>query len=390
MISSDPYPAENARSLVTADFALVLAAQCAFGLGWSTHLIQPKFLAVALSDSPATIGRVMAAGGFATVLSIPIVARLMDGPSRRRMFRAGALLLLLTSAGYLTVDHMTGLVYLLQAGIGVSYVVAFNAAASTAADLAPKERLGQAIGLLAAANVATNAISTALAEYLASLYGWRAAFGASMGFAVLALALSSTIREARAPVSRIPDFRSIVALARGPLGVVFFVSSLAGACFSAIFLFHQPFAIALGAKRVAPFFAGFTTSAVAVRVFFGSIGDRFGAGRVARIALAGYIVVSLAMSALHVGALSLYGLAFGLAHGIFYPNLNAHGVRLVSESMRGRVMTVYGGSFSAGTAAGTLAWGAIAEHVGFGAIFLVSAGLAALGVVVLHFAEATR
>ncbi len=70
MPSTDPSTKTAPLRLLTQKLVLVLAAQSAFGLGWSTHLVQPKFLAVELGASPGTIGRVMAVGGLATVLSI--------------------------------------------------------------------------------------------------------------------------------------------------------------------------------------------------------------------------------------------------------------------------------------------------------------------------------
>ena len=65
-----------------------------------------------------------------------------------------------------------------------------------------------------------------------------------------------------------------------------------------------------------------------VRLFFGSLGDRYGHRRVSRIAMVAYGTVALLTGWLRVGYLWAYGFAFGCAHGVLYPTLSTDGVHV--------------------------------------------------------------
>jgi MFS family permease len=386
--TEDPTP--RARPFFSErSFWLVLTAQTAFGLGWSTYLILPKFLAAELGADAASIGRVSAMSGFAAVTAIPVVIALIDRIGRRPLFQMGCLLVVALALGFTAVDRLGALVYVLQAAVGSAFVLAFNASATMITDFAPPERLGQAIGILGAANMATNAVSTIAAEQLAHSVGWRAAFQLSAAMGVVGLLISLWIREKPREAARSQLAGRDEKKPLGPLLRVLLVGCLAGAPFSAMFTFQQPYALELGAQQVSVFFAGFTFSSVAVRVFFGSLGDRHGRRGVACAAMVGYAVISLLTTKLQVGWLWAYGIGFGLAHGVFYPTLNALAVELAAERARGRVITLFNGAFNAGYGLSTLLWGLVAGSRGYPALFLLAAGVS-LGSAVLLVAGVKR
>src|SRR5688572_20790611 len=140
-----------APSWVTRDVVLILIAQMVFGFGWSLYLLTPKFLATALHAGPEVIGRSAAAAGVAGLLTVPFAARGLDRLGRKLFFRAGALLVVLLSFGFLQVREVSPLVYVLQGCVSAAFVLSFNAAATLLADFAPPARLGQAIGWLGGA-----------------------------------------------------------------------------------------------------------------------------------------------------------------------------------------------------------------------------------------------
>ena len=364
-------------------FWLVLTAQTAFGLGWSVYLILPKYFATALGADAASIGHVSAMSGFAAVTAIPVVIALIDRVGRRPLFQMGCLLLVALALGFTQVDRLGPFVYLLQAAVGSAFVLAFNASATMITDFAPPERLGQAIGILGAANMATNAISTIAAEHLAHGVGWDAAFQLSAVMGIVGLLLSLWVRERPRVVPRTEPAGRSEAKPLGPLLRVLLVGALAGAPFSAMFTFQQPYALELGALQVSAFFAGFTFASVAVRVFFGSLGDRVGRRLVSCAAMVGYAVIALLTTRLQVGWLWAYGIGFGLAHGVFYPTLNALAVELAAERARGRVITLFNGAFNAGYGLSTLLWGFVADRRGYPMLFLLAAAVSLWAAVLL-------
>jgi MFS family permease len=370
-------------TLWTRRVVTILGAQLAFGLAWSAYLVQPKFLAGALHANPDQMARVAMMSPVAAIAMIPVTVALMDRVSRVWIFRGGLLMLLAASVGYTTIHQLTPLLYLLQGAVGASYSLAYNASAAAVADEAPRQRLGEAIGLLGASNVVTNAIATTLAESLAHAFGWTAAFEASGILAVIALLLSLRLEDRKAG-QRASAAVPITPYLRGPFGTILVGAALMGAAFSAMFTFHQPYVLLLGGKSVSPFFIGFTVAAVGMRLLFGSLGDRYGHRHVSRLAMTAYGLVAFATAWLRVGYLWAYGFAFGAAHGVLYPTLSTDGVHAAPDGARGRALALYGGAFNVGVAAATFGWGKIAEALGFPAVFFAAAGVSFLGVFVLR------
>ena len=117
---------------------MLLCGQTTFGLGWSTYLILPKFFATELGADAASIGRVSAMAGFASVTGIPVVIALIDRIGRRPLLQLG-----LPAAGRCCRSALpessgsTRCVFVLQACVGAAFVLAFNASATLVTDLAP-------------------------------------------------------------------------------------------------------------------------------------------------------------------------------------------------------------------------------------------------------------
>jgi DHA1 family tetracycline resistance protein-like MFS transporter len=146
-------------------------------------------------------------------------------------------------------------------------------------------------------------------------------------------------------------------------------AALLGMAFMAMFAFHQPYALSLGAERVGSFFVGFTVAALAMRLGLGGLGDRFGHRPVAMFAILLYAMVPFSMSGLSTEVLWMYGAGLGVAHGIVYPTLTALATERAPPETRGRIIGAYSGSFQSGTTLGSLAWGHVAAGAGYPRVF---------------------
>jgi MFS family permease len=378
-------PNEAPVRWVTRDVVRILFTQLVFGFGWSLYLLIPKFLAAELHAPPDVIGRIGAMGGVAGLITIPFAARGLDRVDRRRYFRVGALFIVLVSIGFMQVHAVTPLVYLLQGGVSAAFVLSFNASAALLSDYAPPEKLGQAIGWLGGANVAMNAVSTMVAEPLADVYGWNAVFALGVLAGSAAFALSFQLRTAPARVAAAAG--AATAVPKPPqLGVatLLIAATLTGAVFIAVFGFVQPYALSLGASEVRGFFLGFTLAAVGGRLFLGGLGDRLGRRGVSAAMLAGYAFAALLMRELTVDLLIVYGFAFGSAHGILYPTLNALLLEILPDSRRGLGMVLYNGAFNLGSSLGSLGWGLLAKLQGYPAMYAVAAAHAFFAAGILY------
>jgi predicted MFS family arabinose efflux permease len=174
--------------------------------------------------------------------------------------------------------------------------------------------------------------------------------------------------------------------ARPGLATILIASGLAGVTFGAMFTFHQPYALSLGITRVSDFLVAYAIAAVFVRAVLGGVSDRLGRLRVAEYSLAVYGAAPIAMVLLGASGFSWIGALLGLAHGMFYPALNAVVVEGAEDDVRGKVMAVFNGAFNVGFSIGSLALGYVAEAAGYGLVFTLGgvASFAALALLALR------
>ncbi len=356
----------------TAEFAALLAATLVFGLAHSAYFLLPKYLELELHANPSEIGGISSLTWFANVALVGFVGIWVDRRGRLPFAFVGAALMTLTAAGFLAVDSLGPWLVFLRVAHGFAFTLFFVAASTLTADLAPPRRLGQALGIFGVMTVSTSALAPAASEWLANVAGWDAVFAATAGMAALSGLLLLAVRErphTRGETREIPGLRSV--FARPGMTPILLVSGLAGVTFGAMFTFHQPYALSLGISRVSDFLVAYSIAAVIVRGLFGGVADRLGRLQVARFALAIYGVSPIAMVLL--GAMSFWwiGALLGLAHGLFYPALNAVIVDGAEDDVRGKVMAVYNGAFNVGFSFGSLALGYVAQAAGYGLVFVL-------------------
>jgi predicted MFS family arabinose efflux permease len=105
---------------------------------------------------------------------------------------------------------------------------------------------------------------------------------------------------------------------------------------------------------------------------------------VASLVLYGCVVTATArLDALGGWSLALVGGGLGIAHGLFYPSLNALAVAGCGRDERGKVMAIFQAAFTIGFAGGSYPLGILAEHAGYPAVFLAGGLCAFTGVAVL-------
>jgi predicted MFS family arabinose efflux permease len=359
---------------VPAQLGALLAAVVTFGLAHSTYFLLPKFLALELAADPAEIGLYASATWLANVALVPFAGLWIDRRGRLPFAFAGAAILALTCAGFLAVTRLGPLLLALRVAHGFAFTFFFVATQTLAADLAPPQHLGRVLGYYGSGFVLTNAIAPALAERLAERAGWSWVFAATAFLALLSLGLLALVREHRPTPNgdepQVPGLRH--AFARAGFARILVVASLAGVAFAAAFTFHQPFALSLGIERVSDFLVAYSIAAVIVRGPFGSVADRAGRLQVTRFALVAYAVASFATMKLDSLGLVATGAAFGVAHGLFYPALNAAALERASMDVRAKVTGLFNGAFNVGFSLGSLGLGYVALGVGYPPVFALA------------------
>jgi MFS family permease len=355
--------------LYSPRFLLVLGLQFAFGLGYSSFLLLPKYLTEVHAADATSIGRIMAAAPLAAVVSMPVLGAYIDRFRRQRLMLASALACVTTSLGFAFVAELGPGIYLLRVLQGAAFASFMAAGATLVVEVVPKERLGQAIGLSGASNLVTNAIGPGLAEPLALGSGWRSVFLLCAACSLLAVVGTATLREPRRVALTSAGFPRLWERRR----IALFHSALVtGLGFGTVITFYQPLALALGITHVRSLFIGYTAAALGVRVFFGAWLDRIERRRLALLSSLVYALVVFATAGLRAGWLLPLGVALGLAQGTLYPIGSALLFESAEPQHRGALMTYYSGSFNLGIVFATLGLGALAGQIGYRPVFVVA------------------
>ena len=369
--------------LLTSTFALLLLTTAIVGLSFSTYFLLPKFLAVELAADAATIGAVSAAALLSSVVFMPIVGVQVDHHGRRPFACAGALLLAISCAGMLFVDRVGPLLWAVRVAQGAAFPLFYVSLSTIATDIAPRPRVGQAIGLFGGVMIATNALGPALAEWGAARFSWNAVFATTVLAALAAAALAWILPDMHRPRAR-ADATTMRTLVKRPgMLRVLVITALTGWSFASMFTFHQPWALANGFERVSLYLAGFAGAAMVMRVGLGGLADRLGRLQVARMSLLLYIFAPLSLVWLPWFGLLATGALLGVSHGLFFPALNAVAVDLATDHERGKAMAAYNGAFNVGFASGSYLMGYLAIATGFPAIFVSAALICAIAFALL-------
>src|SRR4051812_36272947 len=132
--------------LFTRPYLQLLGMQAAYGFSFSMFFLLPKYLAAA-GESSSRIGFVMGGYGVACLATIPFLQVLVARLGRRGALMAATLSLALAGAAFALIQPVGLAAVFLRASEGVTWTIMFSTAGALTAELAPRGRLAQAIGL---------------------------------------------------------------------------------------------------------------------------------------------------------------------------------------------------------------------------------------------------
>ena len=224
---------------------------------------------------------------------------------------------------------------------------------------------------------------------LAQRFGWVSTFWAGAVLALLGLVAMAQAGEDADPVGHSLAWRDVVRIGRVPLLVV--TSLLATltqySSFATTYGFTPVYAAELGASRAD---LGWLTAAVQipytlVALAAGHLSKQLGE-RVVVVGAALIMALTTLITPLisGLGLLALTRVGYGIGQGLIYPTLMGLGIRAVPQSERASAMGIFQAVYALGMFGGPAISGLIADHLGLGAMFLVTGGLS-LGTALLAF-----
>ena len=364
----------------TPDFVFATLANFANAFGMQMLVATLPVYVISLGGNQADAGLVSGALAFTALLFRPLVGWLTDAWRRRPLVLIGTSCYGFASIFYLLAGSIPFLlVGRFVHGFGLScYTTAANA---YVADIAPRKRRAEAVGLFAAAQALGLILGPVIGFVLIDASGFRHMFYFAAGLAFTAFAISLLARERRhaSEIKNRPWSLRTGVVAFEALPVAWMALCM-GMSFGTISAFISIFAQSRGIQNPGFFFMVQAIALLVARTFAGRLADR--RGRAAAI-VPGIIAMAAALALLplasgfpyFVVSASLFGLGFGAAQ----PATMALLIDRVRPEQRGLATGTYFTGFDAGISIGSILLGLVSQYWGFGAMWLISAACTLLG-----------
>jgi MFS family permease len=369
---------------MTGPFLGVAAASLVYFIADGLTLpIYPVFVAGPLGGDDAALGLVFGAFSISALLLRPFSGRFADKRGRRPLLVGGALLLVIAMLGHIVASTVE-LLIVMRLLLGASEAAFFVAAFTMAADLSPEDRRGEAISLISLSLYAGIAIGPIIGELVLGEDRFALAWAASAALAVVAVVIGLRVPETR------PAEGSEAGQPRRyrlfhPAGILPGFILLAGTWgMAGFFVFAKPYGESLGLGAVGPLFLMYAAIVIAIRGLMPWAPDRLGGRRLGGAALVliigGLVVMGLASSpiGLYVGTTVM---ALGVA--FFPPAILTMAQAGVPALERGTLIGTASAFIDLGFGVAPITLGLVATSAGYPITFLVSAGIAGVGLALL-------
>lgn len=362
-------PALYTAPVITV-YAVVLLG---FSSNMLLHPVLPLYI-LTLGGGPALVGLVFATFTLPSVVIRPLMGRLADEWSLRRVFLSGTSGLFLSGLLYL-VPHLAG-VFITRVLHGASWA-AFNTGGHAAiARLAPRERRGEAAAVF---TLMPGIASTVLPAAGILLWSATGSIGPFILSAVLGAAATAVLQFGRMPglaaIARPDRLRgSDRIVERGavlPMTLEFLFTSV-----QPLFFVYPPlWATSKGipVEALVVYYGAYGVVLVVARAVAGRYIDRVSRTSVialsAGLAIVGLGVASIAESVL---VMTLAGAVYATATAVASPAAMALAIDRADARRLGSAMATYSLGYQLGLGTGAATWGLVIQLAGFPAPFVLA------------------
>jgi len=366
----------------TADFVFANVANFFVSLGQQMLVATLPVYIISLGGTLAQAGLVTGAAAVTALLSRPLAGWLVDAWRRRPVVLLGNVFYTVASLTYLLSTSVTGL------GIGRVFhgfaIANYMTAANTyVADIAPRRRRAEAIGIFAATADVGLITGPAVGFAIANAFSFHELFIASMAMALLALLSSAFAREHR----RVPgekEQRPAWTFRNGLVSVQALPQAWMAFCLGMglgpINTFLSIFATSRGIQNPGFYFTVQACALLLTRTFAGRLADR--RGRVVVIVpgiLISAVAIALLPTAYDLPRFFISAVLWGVGFGASQPASLALLVDRASGAQRGLALSTYFMGFDVGIAIGAIALGFVSGPLGWGVMWGISAAVVLLG-----------
>lgn len=327
----------------------------------------------------STIGLVKAGMG-------PVSGFLSDARGRGRLASVGAAAIAVS----MIIVYLSNSVATLVAGFvvyGVGQAMFFLAMMTAMVEAAGPERRALAMGLYEGGNGFSIMIGSALSSVLVNVIGVASVFAVAAGFSAVALLVCVLVirentkpRGTSGPVLDLGGLRGMIGPGYATAMYTSFLFMYSQNVFTSIIPLYTTRMGLLGVEEFALLFVAFAGATSLGSFLAGPVSDRVGrrppiAAGMAFVALSYFLLYAADSQSLLVAS----SLALGFGTGFFHPVASALVADVSTPENRGKAFGFYRLIRDLGTFAGPAVAGVVSAMLGVGPLFLLNAGLAALG-----------
>jgi predicted MFS family arabinose efflux permease len=365
--------------LYTRDYVLLNAANLTFSLYATIFLFLPAYM-YRLGIREGTIGVLMAVGTLVGVALKPAYGMVVGRGYRKAFLSLGALAAAASTVPWLYVSGPGWHLFAIRVAQGAFFSMVAAASYGYVAASAPAERRAEALGIFGLSFFLPFSVGGWIGEWMIDRAGFRGLFAAGVGVALLSAVIPLWMREPA--VREHPSLGSLRAFLTRPFLVPNTAGYLFGTAYGSIFTFLPVYLVVRGSGSLGVFVFFYALTVIATRTLGRRLLDRLPMEWVSLCALlllcAGNVLIPVVDG--EVG-LALVGAASGTGHGLLFPALSALVLGRVNGDTGGMAMTMamFTASFDMGLVTGAGAFGFVAEHYGYAAMFVAAAAVVGAG-----------
>lgn len=293
-------------------------------------------------------------------ISRPFSGKLTDKVGRVPIMAVGSIVCFVCGILYPVLTTVSGFLFLrLVHGFSTGFKP--TATAAYIADIIPRERWGEALGLHGICFSIGMAIGPALGSTITLYTSINVMFFTSSFFALLSILILFNMKETLQNKQKFSfgllkiSKQDVFAKEALPAALITFLSYVA---YGSILTLIPDWTEHLGFQNKGVFFIVFTISSMMVRFFAGKISDQKGRVLVIKLGLVLLIVALIILASIDAKiGLILGGLMYGISTGILSPALNAWTIDFSKPDERGKAMATMYIAMEAGIGLGALCAG---------------------------------
>ncbi len=323
-----------------------------------------------LGGSDSTIGLIIGAFTFSTMLTRPIVGYLLDTIGKKSMLLIGLTIFTMVVASYALADS-TRDIFILRILHGIGWGFAGTATATIASEMIPKTRFGEGMGYFTLANTLAMAAAPAAGIYFGQKWGYLFVFksGAILALIGILTAFFLRCKPVRKEPLRLSKHMPYERKAVNPAILLFFVTVTYGAVIS----FLPLYAFSMDIRRIGLFFVVYAVSILLTRPQIGKIIDRHGFDIIILpgffCLITGVFILAFAHS---LTAFLVTAVFYGIGFGALQTSLQTMAVRDTTfERLGAANATLFSGS-DLGIGVGVMSLGSVANRFGYADMYLLT------------------